>query len=354
MIVRHPTRKMTQQMHNKKLAIVITKDYERVLIGDQMSIECRLDGAQNVDVDCDSTRPFGTLLLNPYYDEKGDWNTAIWYLIQALSHTLLQSSAESNKSYEKYAQAFFEEQYKTEDPLRQYAALRIWYMYWEVRSNKSEESVQLFSEWAHNLVRPFLRKPFIQEWLSRITPTNSIFRNTQKMTAWDRSVNTFSFGEGASEECIFISNSFVPIEHFYQQKLDRWKKYIILCAECKKCFFADTLQYELCSDVCRKTAQKRTKVARKNDPEIAKIDRLLAAANANWDNRLRKIRNSPEWSEEKELQYKIAMEHFQDKRRQMRKDYKKGSITYKELRGWACLQQRDAEDTMKSLMDTEQ
>ena len=48
--------------------------YDRILIGEELQVRFRLQGDMDADVLCDTTRPFGTFLVEVEHDHDGEWN----------------------------------------------------------------------------------------------------------------------------------------------------------------------------------------------------------------------------------------------------------------------------------------
>ena len=354
MIVWHPKKQDVNQVCRYKLAVVIDKVYERVLIGDENSIKLRLAGEQAAEVVCDITRPFGTSLLYMDYDQQEKWQKAISYLAQAqhimTSPMIRQTVMGTPQTYEKEAQKLLQEKYDTEDLLCRFVAMRIWYCYWRIRGLQKSEESNAFLAWAKNMVRPFCAQINLEASRDRLTRENGIFRKTVETGEADGTSVTCMVSDG-STKYILIDDSLVPLERFYGERVEIWKKYLVECKVCGKLFMADSLKYTLCSGACKAKSQNETKSRRKNNPETAEIDKILAGANAHWNNRLTKIRKSPEWSEDRALQYRSAMDHFQMEKSKKRQAHKRGEITFNELRDWLLQQEVRAEETLQSLIE---
>lgn len=320
----------------------------------EISIKLRLDGVQHAAVACDITRPFGASLLHVDDEPQENWQKAISYLEQAqhimTSSMMRQTVMGKPQKYEKEAQKLLQEKYDTEDPLCRFAAMRIWYGYWRIRGLQKSEESDAFLAWAKNLVRPFCTQMNLEASRDKLTQENGIFRKTAETSEADGMSVTRTI-RGSSTKYILIDDSLVPLEIFYGERVGIWKKHLVRCKMCGNLFMADSLKYTLCSDVCKEKAQNETKTRRKSNPETAEIDKMLAAANAHWNNRLTKIRRSPEWPEDQVLQYRAAMDRFQTEKSKKRQAYKKGEITFNELRDWLLQQEVRAEETLQVLIE---
>lgn len=353
MIKWHPTKQEVEEQCAKVMAIAVTQNCERILIGQWRNVLCKLEGNDLPEVDCDITQPFGTLLLNYHLDEHGSsWDDAVTLLHRAqeifLSPPVKQIVMESVKPLEKEALRILNKKYKTGNAIHQFLAMRIWHKYWKIRGLRKHNLSQDFLNWANNVIRPFSRPSYINATRIRIDSDNPMFPKTPDIEESDRTRIIYSSIKGY-DECLFLQDSFVPLEHFYQCKTDKWVKYIVQCKECGKFFLADTLQYELCSNECKKDAQKETRDRRRENSSTAEVDKVIAAANAHWNNRLRKMRESPEWSAEEVSRYRSAMKRFQTEKSSKRKAHKNGKITFRELQSWLCQQQEEAERVFQEM-----
>lgn len=355
MITWHPNKLLVGQTCSKELAVVLTKDYERILIGQRNDILKKFEDKEDACVDYDEIRPFGTLLLHGHYDKDRLWNEALSYLKNAqeimLSPATLQLVKPSPLKDEKLAFKILKDKYETRDPLCKFVAMRIWHKYWQMRGKRSRTASQEFFVEAENLVRPFSKHYRVEANPIRVNSNNPIFRKTQDLYTCDR-IKVIHYMPQNHIECLFLQSSLIPLEYFYEEKIEKWTKYIVCCKECHQHFLSDSLQFQLCSEDCKKNAQKKVREQRKKHTSTAEVDKLVAVAYSHWYNQLKRIKASPGWSEEQIRQFKIAMERFQTEKRSKRKAYKNGDITFNELRDWLCHQHAEAENALQELMVT--
>lgn len=353
MIKWHPSKQEVQQVCEQKLAVVISKDYERILIGQTSDILARLECPEYTAINYDETRPFGTFLLNGEYDEVS-WTEALLNLYEAqevfLGPLLGQPIKDLPQTFERKAWTILNNKYKTGDPVCQFVAMRIWHKYWAIRGKKDRKASEEFLQWAQNFVRPFSRQYYLAAYSKKVDTKNPIFRNTPSLFTHDR-MGLIYYLQNETAECLFVEDSLIPLERFYKSKIENWTKYIIQCKLCGKYFMADSKQYKLCSEACKQEAQKKTRESRKEDDGTIKIDKVLAAANGHWNNRWTQIRKSPEWSDELISQYRAAMVQFQENKRKMSRACRNGEITYGELLDWLYQQQEEAEHILQELKE---
>lgn len=354
MIQWRPEKKKIEAVLSYKLAMVLTENEERLLIGTEDNIRRRLEGENDAELIYDEVRPIGTLLFTMEEDENGDWSTAIskLYEAQEIIHSIKAPRIFSDKNapaIEREAQDFLSEKFDTGDPICQYVALRIWYGYWEYREKRFPKDCMLYLNSMQNLIRPFLHYPNYVEEQIRVLPSNSVFRHTQELKFYDRERSIYRIKNVPNLECIIVSQSLIPLEKWYLFKFEKWKKYVIRCKRCNRLFLADNLKHKLCSDNCRHQSRISNLALRKENEDISKVDKICLNAGAHWYNRLAKIKASGEWSEYDIQEYEEAKNNFLAKRRKKRREYKMGKISFYELRDWLLKQEVEAQNTMDSL-----
>lgn len=355
MIKRRPSKDEIKRILGYKLAMVVTKNHERILIGSETSIKHRLSGNYDSDVMYDEIRPFGTFLLTPDPTPEAQWKTALSSLFEAqrILHSLNPRdhfSKEDVLFHEGKAQDILTEKFDSDNPICQFIALRIWYGYWFYRENRSAEHCELYLESMHNLIRPYsLPVKYIDD-RNRITASNSIFRHSKEYTSYDKVQNIYLISNEV--ECIIVDRSLIPLEKYYINQFNKWTKFLTKCKVCGRYFFSDSLKYELCSQICRDQARKNALTQRKSNEEIASVDRICLNASAHWYNRLKRIKASQEWSSDDIQKYENAKNCFLKEKSNMRKAYKKGEITFTEFRDWLLHQEVEAQEVLETLMVT--
>ena len=354
MIKRRPSKAELECVLSYKLALVVTKDSERILIGSESGIRRRLSGEHAADVMYDETRPFGTLLLKSEPTPDVSWKSVLYDLREAQSvlhsvNPIDHYAKENVLTYEQQAQDILTQKFDSEDPVSQFVALRIWYGYWFLREKRQADHCELFLEAMENLIRPFLYPCRCIDDRSRVTASNSIFRHPKEIASCDGEQTICHLAETTDVDYIIVDKSLIPLEKYYIAQFVRWPKYLICCKQCGQFFFANSLKYELCSQDCRDQARKKVLAHRKDDEETASIDRMCLNASAHWYNRLKKIKESNEWGEEAIQKYEAEKDRFLKEKRNKRKAYKSGEISFAELRDWLLHQEVVAQTVLESL-----
>ena len=106
---------------------------ERILNGEELQVRFRLQGEMDANMLCDTTRPLGTFLAEFEHDPDGEWNR---FGLAPLREAL-HSSRWKQPALEQAAGEFLKTKFDTSDPLRMYAAFRIWNGYLLARESRN-------------------------------------------------------------------------------------------------------------------------------------------------------------------------------------------------------------------------
>lgn len=356
MIKRRPSKQELKLILSYKLALVVDKEYERIIIGSEDSIKERLSGQNNTNVFYDNTRPFGSFLFTTDPNPITNWGTALSNLFEAqrIMHSINpfdHFAKEGVLYHEDIAQDILTEKYDSNDPICQFVALRIWYGYWFYRGKRTIDDCEHYLNSMHNLIRPFSYPFYCIEDKNEVTASNAIFRHPREFKSCDREQNIYNLNEN-NIEYILVDRSLIPLEKYYITQFSKWKKYLIQCKNCGRFFFADSRKYELCSQGCRDQARRNMLNGRKDNIDTMTVDRLCLNASAHWYNRLKKMKASNRYSEDDVLCFENAKNRFLKGKSKMRMDYKKGKITFSELQDWLLHQEVEAQAVFESLMVT--
>lgn len=333
-----------------KIAIHLTKSSERILIGTDSDIQTTLEGG-NADLFYDQVQPLGSLFLSLTYDP--DWENVLKHLNTA--HQIMSSYDivryfvyKSPAPYESLAQEILDHKRNTENPLYIYIANRIWYGYWPLRDKKKATQYFDFMEQMKTLIRPFSFDWKKLAANSRVAVDDDFLNDSINWRQSDNEIKVRTVPNGSSTvEYLITCDSVVPLIKYYGEKLKSWKTYSITCKVCGKQFVATNLHHKLCSDLCRQRSREERNTIRLQDDITRTLDNLCHTVDATWNNRLRKIRNLSNWSEEDVRNYEIAKEHYQEKKKKMRKKFKYREIPYSEFCDWLFKQQCYAEELIQ-------
>jgi len=361
MIKWKPTKEECHKMLSYKLAVVVTPESERVLIGTMRDIVAALSGNETAELIYDHTFPFGYYLLHQEYDP--DWNTML-SLLEFGENNLDESTIErylhrnsSKITRERIFEDFLRDKCKDqENPYTMYVAIRIWYRYWLIRSSLKDERQAFFNS-ANNLVRPFTTQnnTCIQKVI--ITPDNPIFKDCREFEIEDcvsvmytpmrRLISEYI--SNPSVQCLLLENSLLPLTAHYKTQIQLQPKYLIQCRMCNTLFLRKDLRSDLCSDACKAKAVEENNARRMEDSVTADIEKTLNNVRGHWTRRLQRIKESPDWTDEKVEIYAQAFRVFKQEAIVMRQKHKDGKITLKEYKDWLFEQQEKARSVQEEI-----
>lgn len=109
---------------------------ERIVAGTEAAVRSRLRGNQDSEVICDVIRQLGTFLIEFEQDPDGEWNRLDLAPLREALHT----NRWKQPDLEKTAGSFLRQKYQTGDPVRQYAAFRIWEGYLVAREYRNRSA----------------------------------------------------------------------------------------------------------------------------------------------------------------------------------------------------------------------
>ena len=337
-----------------KLAMVLSKGYERILIGSDYDIDRVLSKKAKGNLFYDETRTFGSFLTK-FDDDRlvGKWRNAILYLKEAQGITFPQELASifAFKSpvvqLEEKAQSILQEKFNTGDPICQYVAIRIWYGYWRIRECRDSYAKNAYFECVENLVRPFYREEIILKEDRRILPEDPIFRWPTVMKPCDNRLIICNQRLKGTDNYIVADDSLIPLKLYYTDSLIKWNLCIIQCKMCGKFFLGKSLHCKYCGESCRKAAQIMRQETRKNNGANKDIEQLCRNEYQYWYNKIRKAKASTAWTEGDLYDLESAFIKFKEQKVIMRQKHKSQRITSQELVKW-FLSQRNVVD---SIMD---
>lgn len=337
-----------------KLAMVLSKGYERILIGSGQDIKQKLSREKEINLLYDETRQLGTLLIK--FDDdcaEGKWRNALLLLKEAQEVTFpekLRHLADQESRMimlEKEAQMILREKYDTGDPICKYVAVRIWYGYWGIREKGNKDRIKSYFSCMENLIRPFYRKELLLKEDRRVLAEDPIFRWPAMIEDCDERMIIYNQRLKGTDSYIVADDSLIPLKQYYTDCLAKWRICLIQCKICGRFFIAGTLRNSYCSTTCRRIAEIKNKEKRMADESNRAVEKLCRNEYAYWDNRLRKAKKATSWTEEELYDLESAFIRFKELKVVMRKQYKKGKITFQELSLWFLYQRDIIDDIMK-------
>ena len=210
------------------LALDRKKMKERIIAGTEAAVRSRLRGNQDAEVICDVTRPLGTFLTEFEQDLNGEWNM--------LGLTPLREALHTNRwkqpDLEKAAGSFLRQKYQTGDPVRQYAAFRIWEGYLVAREYRNrnaacERFVKAVSPFAMafqtNTTADFEKRT------GRPAPLDPSYRLPSRLLPEDSRLDLWYPDHQTGMECACAYASFYPVMIYYLNRLKDWGLHFWRC-----------------------------------------------------------------------------------------------------------------------------
>lgn len=307
---------------------------ERIIAGESQQIHFRLKGSTDAKVLCDVTRPLGTFLIGFENDPDNNWNLhGLMPLYNAL-HTNRWKQTDLEKS----AGGFLQEKYQSLDPVRQYAAFRIWNGYLITRQYRDRAAAS-------------------DQFLSRMDSLTAAFRGesplsfdkeTRKPKRYDISSRIFGHipaedtrldlwypdNRSLTAECVAAYASFYPLLIYYTTRLADWGLHFCKCKVCGKIFLASSLRYELCSEKCRKAQALQNKRDFDTRARENNFDLLYKNECQNWRNKINRAKRTANFPADRLEKVQAAFSAFKEEALQRKKQIKEQKTSPQEFTDW--------------------
>ena len=319
---------------------------ERILIGAESQIRLRLAGIEETDMLFDETRPLGKLIVDFEHDEQGAWNE---FGLMPL-YNALHTNRWQQPGLEQTSSAFLAEKYATGDPVRMYAAVRIWNEYLKARLPRDRNTAS----------ERFLQKTSALTIAFHTDSPLDFDKNTGKAIRFDLTRRMWGrIPEQALRldlwypdrknmtECVSAYHSFYPLLIYYMNRLSEWGLNFCKCKVCGKVFLAQSLRYELCSEKCRKQQALQNKRdfdkrARKNN-----YDLLYKNECQSWRNKINKAKKTAGFPADRLEEMLTAFESFKKEALQRKRAVKEKTASPKEFTDWLYQQNHIIVELMK-------
>lgn len=324
-----------------RILLVLTLDKqkmkERILIGEELQIRFRLQGYADAEVLCDITRPLGTMLSTFEHDQDGEWNRfGLMPLREALHSNRWQQPA-----LEKTAGEFLAKKYLTDDPVRMYAAFRIWNGYLLAREPRDREAAcERFMRKAERFTATFMGSPPLSfdDSTGKPSQLNISHHIFGSVPLEDTRLDLWYPDNKRKMECVAAYVSLYPVIAYYLSRLNDWGLYFRKCRVCGKVFLAKSLRYELCSDKCRKKQALQNKREFDERARDNNYDLLYKNECQNWRNKINKAKKTPGFPSDRLEAMQAAFETFKKEALQRKQAVKKKAASPKEFSDWLFCQ----------------
>lgn len=306
---------------------------ERILIGSELNIRCRLQGIPDADLLCDVTRPLGTFLAEFEHDTEGEWNRLGLMPLREALH----SNRWKQPALEQAAGDFLAKKYLTGDPMRMYAAYRIWNGY--LRAREPREREQACDLFIKDISR--LTNAFIDESPLRFDPDTGkpetfhiSSRRFGSVPVEDTRLDLWYPDNKRETECVSAYASVYPLITYYLNRLNDWGLYFRKCKVCGKVFLAKSLRFELCGDKCRKAQALQNKRDFDTRAKDNNYDLLYKNECQNWRNKINKAKKTAGFPADRLEEMQAAFEVFKKEALQRKKRIKTEKASPKEFTDW--------------------
>lgn len=305
-------------------ALALDKDKmtERIVIGTEWQVHSAF---HYNEADCfyDSTRPLGQFLIDFVADTDSSWAQCQAKLEEIRKQVFV---LRQNPVQEKN---FLEEQYKTENPVALYAALRIWDEY--LLSYTKNHNYDIFQHRVSVLTRPFSHYLKKKPWETKSSELTSNFIFSEDAVA-----NLWYPSRKRPVECLVVFDSFMSVLLYYLKRIEEWNYSFRPCRICGNMFLAASKHYDLCSAACRKEQKRINK--REYDERMAgkSYQALYDSACDRWYNKLRKVRKEKAANPKQVAALKKSYKEFRVEALPIKKEVAKGKKPLTDLTG--CIQ----------------
>ena len=312
---------------------------ERIVAGTEAAVRSRMRGNPDAEVICDVTRQLGTFLIEFEQDPDGEWNRLGLAPLREALHT----NRWKQPDLEKTAGSFLQQKYQTGDPVRQYAAFRIWEGYLVAREYRNRsaacdrfiESVSPFTlAFQTNTTADF------EQRMGRPAPFDPAHRLPPQLLPEDTKLALWYPDQRMGMECACAYESFSPAMLYYLNRLKDWGLCFRQCKVCSRFFLAKSQRYELCSEKCRKAQALQNKRDFDERARENNYDLLYKNECQNWRNKINKAKKTDGFPEERLKEMKDAFEIFKKEALQRKKLIRAGECSAKEFMDW--LYQQDS------------
>lgn len=312
---------------------------ERIMAGKASQIFLGLNGNLDVELLCDVTRLLGTFLIDFENDMQVDWNK---FGIMPL-YNALHVNRWKQPEMEQQAGDFLREKYATLDPVRQYAAVRVWNEYLNTREYRERDAA---SEQCVNRVGGLtaaFQSPVFQnrdqvlfdEDTGRARRFELSADFFKQVSMEDTKIELWYPGrENSQTECAVVYDSFYPMIAYYANRLADWGLKFCKCKVCGKIFLAESLRYEICSEKCRKAQALQNKRefdarARENN-----YDLLYKNECQSWRNKIKRAERTEGFPADRLLKMLEVFETFKKVALQKKKLIREHKMLPQEFMDW--------------------
>lgn len=293
-----------------------------------------LNAITTIPIIIDRSFEVGHFLTMFEYDPEGQWDQAIFLLKEAL-----RPKSRHKAQWEQAAKSLLLLKWQSEDPICQYASLRIWQEY--LRQSEA------FLGDMKKLTRVFSIPPSPQPLSTgaKISSRDPILRLPSQIDSDEDIIHIWAPNSLRIQFAV-MEDSFVPLKLYYKNQLNAFGQKFRVCSVCGKIFLTDTLKKKVCSDSC---ARKRTQVTKARYDEKYRNDNLETFAKAEyqyWYRRVNLARTTEGFPPDRLVQIEAAFSDYRKESLEQKNRARKSATPLKTFKAWAFAQEHIIVDLM--------
>ena len=238
---------------------------------------------------------------------------------------------------EQAAGEFLSKKYLTGDPVRMYAAFRIWNEYLRAREPRDRlAACDRFIRKMNGFTATFMEAPPLEfdPDTGRPQRLNISHRIWGSVPAEDTRLDLWYPDNKRGAECVAAYVSLHPLIIYYLNRLSDWGLYIRKCKTCGKIFLARSQRYELCSEKCRKAQALENKRDFDKRARDNKYDLVYKNECQHWRNIINKAKKNPDFPADRLEEMQAAFEAFKKDALQRKRAIKTEKASPKEFTDW--------------------
>ena len=227
--------------------------------------------------------------------------------------------------------------FDTSDPLRMYAAFRIWNGYLLARESRNRaEACERFMDKMSPFTMAFQQRSPLQfdSDTGRPQPFQISSRIFGSVPAAETRLDLWYPDNRRTTECVAAYATFYPLITYYLNRLNDWGFFFRRCKVCGRVFLAKSQRYELCGDKCRKKQALQNKREFDERARENNYDLLYKNECQNWRNKINKAKRTAGFPADRLEEMLTAFEAFKKEALRRKKAVKERTASPKEFTDW--------------------
>ena len=280
-----------------------------------------------IPIICDCSYEVGRFLKKFEYDPEENWKQAILLLQSALQ----SKNPMKQHKLEKAAKQILNAKWQSNDPVCQYASLRIWQEYLRKSNTFLPDMTMLTRVFSIPPGNPLDSGKSISLYDPILRLPNKILPDEERIQIWTPA--------HIDKTCAVLGNSFVPMKLYYRDVLNERGEKFHICSVCGDIFLTTTQKKKVCSDDCAKERTKKAKA--KYDAKVREddLETFVKQEYQFWYGRANKAREIPGFPPDHLAKIELAFETYKKESRIQKGLAKKSGNPLKTFQDWAFAQE---------------